>query len=145
MAEIYKHSGQYEPDCESKPTQDPEALVLLVALTDHQLFPRHKPSIMRMRAMRFVARNVALSTFSEIRGSEESPSPLIYMAPRAGFEPATQRLTAACSTTELLRIRASHPLPRNLARERELGGAPPDGRAYSKQFHKLQTSLTTNL
>jgi hypothetical protein len=23
------------------------------------------------------------------------------MAPRAGFEPATQRLTAACSTTEL--------------------------------------------
>src|ERR1700680_2131678 len=27
--------------------------------------------------------------------------PLLELAPRAGFEPATQRLTAACSTTEL--------------------------------------------
>ena len=27
------------------------------------------------------------------------------MAPRAGLEPATDRLTADCSTTELLRIR----------------------------------------
>ena len=26
------------------------------------------------------------------------------MAPQAGFEPATDRLTADCSTTELLRI-----------------------------------------
>jgi hypothetical protein len=29
------------------------------------------------------------------------------MAPRAGFEPATQRLTAACSTTELPGIRGA--------------------------------------
>jgi hypothetical protein len=26
---------------------------------------------------------------------------LVYLAPRAGFEPATNRLTAGCSTTEL--------------------------------------------
>ena len=26
---------------------------------------------------------------------------LIYLAPRAGFEPATNRLTAGCSTAEL--------------------------------------------
>ena len=26
---------------------------------------------------------------------------LMYLAPRAGFEPATNRLTAGCSTTEL--------------------------------------------
>jgi hypothetical protein len=26
---------------------------------------------------------------------------LVYLAPRAGFEPATNRLTAGCSTAEL--------------------------------------------
>src|SRR5580692_11030350 len=35
---------------------------------------------------------MALSTFAKL---------LIYLAPRAGFEPATNRLTAGCSTTEL--------------------------------------------
>lgn len=29
--------------------------------------------------------------------------PLMFVAPRAGFEPATQRLTVVCSTTELPR------------------------------------------
>ena len=33
-------------------------------------------------------------------------NPLIQLAPRDGFEPSTQRLTAACSTTELPGIRA---------------------------------------
>ena len=32
------------------------------------------------------------------------PGPLPVLAPEEGFEPPTQRLTAACSTTELLRI-----------------------------------------
>ena len=42
-----------------------------------------------------------------IRGSDLSGSnPLILLAPRDGFEPSTQRLTAACSTTELPGIRA---------------------------------------
>jgi hypothetical protein len=37
---------------------------------------------------------------------EHSPDPLTWLAPRDGFEPSTQRLTAACSTTELPGIRA---------------------------------------
>src|ERR1051326_7053235 len=42
-----------------------------------------------------------------IRGSDHLGSnPLILLAPRDGFEPSTQRLTAACSTTELPGIRA---------------------------------------
>src|SRR5262245_26094408 len=32
---------------------------------------------------------------------ENKPKSRLLLAPRAGFEPATQRLTAACSTTEL--------------------------------------------
>jgi hypothetical protein len=31
----------------------------------------------------------------------ETNKALILLAPRAGFEPATNRLTAGCSTTEL--------------------------------------------
>jgi hypothetical protein len=42
---------------------------------------------------------------------------LFHVAPRAGFEPATQRLTAACSTTEL----------------------PGNGPAYSKRTGGLQS------
>src|SRR5205823_13848854 len=34
------------------------------------------------------------------------PNPRTWLAPRDGFEPSTQRLTAACSTTELPGIRA---------------------------------------
>ena len=46
------------------------------------------------------------------RGAERKDSvvqskSLKWVAPRAGFEPATQRLTAACSTTELPGIRGS--------------------------------------
>jgi hypothetical protein len=37
MAEMYEHSSQRDRNCESKPTQDPEALVLVV-LTDHSAF-----------------------------------------------------------------------------------------------------------
>ena len=42
-------------------------------------------------------------------GGQTGPrsDPLIGLAPRAGFEPATQRLTAACSTTELPGIKAA--------------------------------------
>src|ERR1700743_809402 len=99
-----------------------------------------KPSRRPQRAWRRAKVNAG-----KAKGPGNNAEALAKLAPEEGFEPPAKRLTAACSTTELLRIRASHPLPRNLARERELGGAPPDGRAYSKQFHKLQTSLTTNL
>jgi hypothetical protein len=37
MAEMYEHGSQRDRNCESKPTQDPEALVLVV-LTDHSAF-----------------------------------------------------------------------------------------------------------
>ncbi|CDX52690.1 hypothetical protein MPL1032_150126 [Mesorhizobium plurifarium] len=46
------------------------------------------------------------------------------LAPRAGFEPATNRLTAGCSTTEL---------PGN-------GGSDVSGAAYSKHLSALQSS-----
>ena len=39
--------------------------------------------------------------FGCFRPSDYSAKYLIYLAPRAGFEPATNRLTAGCSTTEL--------------------------------------------
>src|ERR1700674_4902502 len=45
--------------------------------------------------------------------------PLLELAPRAGFEPATQRLTAACSTTEL----------------------PGNGAGYSKAPGDLQSTV----
>lgn len=48
------------------------------------------------------------------------------MAPRAGFEPATNRLTAGCSTTEL---------PGNR-------GSEASGAAYSKPFSALQRSIS---
>ena len=48
------------------------------------------------------------------------------MAPRAGFEPATNRLTAGCSTTELPGNRGSH----------------VSGAAYSKPFSALQRSIS---
>jgi hypothetical protein len=37
MAEMYEHSSQCDGDGESKPTQDSEALVLVVS-TDHHYF-----------------------------------------------------------------------------------------------------------
>jgi hypothetical protein len=40
-------------------------------------------------------------TYGRISGSGPKPKHLIYLAPRAGFEPATNRLTAGCSTAEL--------------------------------------------
>ena len=48
------------------------------------------------------------------------------MAPRAGFEPATNRLTAGCSTTEL---------PGNRAQA--------NAAAYSKDFSLLQRSFVS--
>lgn len=48
------------------------------------------------------------------------------MAPRAGFEPATNRLTAGCSTTELPGNRGSH----------------VSGAAYSKPVSALQRSIS---
>ena len=44
------------------------------------------------------------------------------MAPRAGFEPATQRLTAACSTTELPGIRGGVDIGAPLAGGQAQGG-----------------------
>ena len=38
--------------------------------------------------------------------SDARPTPCLNLAPRAGFEPATNRLTAGCSTTELPGIRS---------------------------------------
>jgi hypothetical protein len=53
-----------------------------------------------------VAPNVAPAA-ERIRGLDHFRSnPLTWLAPRDGFEPSTQRLTAACSTTELPGIRA---------------------------------------
>jgi hypothetical protein len=51
---------------------------------------------------------------------------LIGVAPRAGFEPATNRLTAGCSTTELPGNRGSH----------------VSGAAYSKPFSALQRRIS---
>jgi hypothetical protein len=48
------------------------------------------------------------------------------LAPRAGFEPATNRLTAGCSTTELPGNRGSH----------------VSGAAYSKPVSALQRSIS---
>src|ERR1700755_3087778 len=48
------------------------------------------------------------------------------VAPRAGFEPATNRLTAGCSTTELPGNRGSH----------------VSGAAYSKPVSALQRSIS---
>ena len=39
--------------------------------------------------------------FQYVRLREFQLSVCVYLAPRAGFEPATNRLTAGCSTTEL--------------------------------------------
>ncbi len=51
--------------------------------------------------------------------------PLIYLAPRAGFEPATYRLTAGCSTAEL---------PGNMRSSRMSS-------AYNKRIKALQSEL----
>lgn len=51
---------------------------------------------------------------------------LKMLAPRAGFEPATNRLTAGCSTTELPGNRGSH----------------VSGAAYSKPVSALQRSIS---
>ena len=40
-------------------------------------------------------------TLAQFRGRPAPRKSLILLAPRAGFEPATNRLTAGCSTTEL--------------------------------------------
>jgi hypothetical protein len=42
------------------------------------------------------------------KGPGNNAEALAKLAPEEGFEPPAKRLTAACSTTELLRIRASH-------------------------------------
>src|ERR1051326_818341 len=46
------------------------------------------------------------------------------MAPRDGFEPSTQRLTAACSTTELPGISGCRPLQRKGSAEPARGRGP---------------------
>lgn len=52
-----------------------------------------------------------LATFRVTGGrsdqTELQPQPNNKLAPRAGFEPATQRLTVVCSTTELPRNKIS--------------------------------------
>src|SRR5690349_11461477 len=49
--------------------------------------------------------NIPWLTGREVSQSEEKPMldqrPIWHVAPRAGFEPATNRLTAGCSTAEL--------------------------------------------
>ena len=50
------------------------------------------------RALHFVAPNVAPRCHGTLNDFAKY---LICLAPRAGFEPATNRLTAGCSTTEL--------------------------------------------
>jgi hypothetical protein len=54
---------------------------------------------------------------------------LIYLAPRAGFEPATNRLTAGCSTAEL---------PGNT-------GAALQARAYNKRAGALQSAFSASV
>lgn len=53
------------------------------------------------------------------------------MAPRAGFEPATLRLTAGCSAVELPRNEVGRP---ERGRDVSAGPAAPDGTAHSSGF-----------
>src|SRR5262245_43721286 len=53
----------------------------------------------------------------------------VYLAPRAGFEPATNRLTAGCSTTEL-------PLHKPMLRQRGLEQSLPALQSVRLQAHK---------
>lgn len=50
----------------------------------------------------------SMSSAPNAKGPGVNAETLAKLAPEEGFEPPTKRLTAACSTTELLRIRASH-------------------------------------
>ena len=55
------------------------------------------------------------------------------MAPRAGFEPATNRLTAGCSTTELPGSRSAlrlMPVPMKAAYSKEIGRLPAQKSCY---------------
>ena len=55
-----------------------------------------------VRNLRFVALDVARSIFGRfLTGHHLDLSLCFSLAPRAGFEPATNRLTAGCSTAEL--------------------------------------------
>jgi hypothetical protein len=57
------------------------------------------------RAKRPISGNVVWSRQVKKQGAKPLKlGPLPILAPEEGFEPPTQRLTAACSTTELLRI-----------------------------------------
>ena len=49
----------------------------------------------------FLNKFAAKSARSQHRHAECGVRSFVYLAPRAGFEPATNRLTAGCSTTEL--------------------------------------------
>jgi hypothetical protein len=63
------------------------------------------------------------------RSNQLSYSSIIkWMAPRAGFEPATQRLTVVCSTTEL---------PRNSELYLKENGGRCRARTYDPQFVRL--------
>ena len=44
---------------------------------------------------------VPMPHLDKFKGPDGPSKSLIYLAPRAGFEPATYRLTAGCSTAEL--------------------------------------------
>ena len=79
------------------------------------------PSFCSSRSLLVVAPNVAPNQRNTQRVDRKCSNPLSVLAPRAGFEPATQRLTAACSTTELPGIRTVFG-----KRRRSLPYRPPD-------------------
>src|SRR5687768_3377260 len=87
------------------------------------LFGGMVDSIKRTLLSHHVALDVAPArTFPRMREGGASAKSLKMLAPRAGFEPATNRLTAGCSTTELPGNRGSH----------------VSGAAYSKPVSALQ-------
>lgn len=57
--------------------------------------------IVEQRETLFPSRCYPCVTQTDQGPRRKTPRPLIYLAPREGFEPPTKRLTAACSTAEL--------------------------------------------
>ena len=100
---IYNLSNKLERSISARLDQEqlePQALVALVKLVD---------SILKITNVEFLIYDGKNAKEEKIQDINEEDQQLLnlykkeMMAPRAGLEPATERLTAACSTTELPR------------------------------------------